>query len=152
MAKELAMASEKQIAANRRNAAKSKGPRSESGKARSKMNALRHGFATSAWQDPLKFRDVSKATFASTYANLTQKRLDVDRERETLLAGIDAHLGAGDCLNITPLLQRAAALERYDEEIAAAMRRLFKSLNSTEHELSVSAFSQNEPNWVREIE
>jgi hypothetical protein len=39
------MASERQIAANRRNAQKSAGPRSESGKARSSRNAHRHGLA-----------------------------------------------------------------------------------------------------------
>ncbi len=37
------MATQKQIAANRRNAAKSTGPRSAAGKARSSKNALRHG-------------------------------------------------------------------------------------------------------------
>ena len=39
------MASERQIAANRRNAKKSSGPRSAVGKARSRRNALRHGLA-----------------------------------------------------------------------------------------------------------
>jgi hypothetical protein len=39
------MASERQIAANRRNGQKSVGPRSESGKARSSRNAHRHGLA-----------------------------------------------------------------------------------------------------------
>lgn len=37
------MASEKQIAANRRNAQKSTGPRTEAGKARSRLNAVTHG-------------------------------------------------------------------------------------------------------------
>jgi hypothetical protein len=39
------MATEKQIAANRRNAARSTGPRTTSGKDRSRMNALRHGLS-----------------------------------------------------------------------------------------------------------
>ena len=39
------MASERQIAANRRNAKKSSGPRSAEGKAASRRNALRHGLA-----------------------------------------------------------------------------------------------------------
>ena len=37
------MATEKQIAANRRNALKSTGPRSERGKAFTRLNSLRHG-------------------------------------------------------------------------------------------------------------
>jgi hypothetical protein len=39
------MASERQIAANRQNAKRSRGPKTEHGKARSSRNALRHGFS-----------------------------------------------------------------------------------------------------------
>ena len=49
------MASERQIAANRRNAQKSTGPRSASGKKRSGQNALRHGLAR-----PLSAADFEK--------------------------------------------------------------------------------------------
>jgi hypothetical protein len=54
------MASERQIAANRRNAKKSTGPISSSGKSRSRQNALRHGLATSADRDPLLSADVNQ--------------------------------------------------------------------------------------------
>jgi hypothetical protein len=54
------MASEKQIAANRRNAAKSTGPRSAEGKVASSRNALKHGVlskqALSAYEDTQAFK------------------------------------------------------------------------------------------------
>jgi hypothetical protein len=40
------MTSDKQLRANRANATKSTGPRSQTGKARSRMNALQHGFSS----------------------------------------------------------------------------------------------------------
>ena len=46
------MASDKQIAANRRNAMRSTGPRTRSGKARSRANSLRHGLLSKALVDP----------------------------------------------------------------------------------------------------
>jgi hypothetical protein len=52
------MATEKQIAANRRNALKSTGPRTESGKAVSRCNALCHGLG--AKPDGLSIGDVNE--------------------------------------------------------------------------------------------
>ena len=46
------MASERQITANRRNAMRSTGPRTRSGKARSRANSLRHGLLSKVLVDP----------------------------------------------------------------------------------------------------
>ena len=50
------MTSERKIAANRKNAKKSTGPRSAAGRATSRHNARRHGLATGIGSDPA-FRD-----------------------------------------------------------------------------------------------
>jgi len=46
------MTSERKIAANRNNAKKSTGPRTEAGRATSRQNARRHGLATGIGSDP----------------------------------------------------------------------------------------------------
>jgi hypothetical protein len=46
------VATEKQIAANRRNALRSTGPRTPLGKARSRGNGIRHGLLSKAMADP----------------------------------------------------------------------------------------------------
>ena len=54
------MASSKRIAANRRNARKSTGPKSVRGRARSSRNALRHGLAVPVEADPHVRDEVKK--------------------------------------------------------------------------------------------
>jgi hypothetical protein len=60
------MASERQIAANRRNALKSTGPRTTAGKLRASANALRHGLAASPLRQHALFPEIkvmAKAIF-----------------------------------------------------------------------------------------
>jgi hypothetical protein len=52
------MTSEKQLLANSRNAKLSKGPRSEAGKKRSSLNALRHGLAINVNRDHQHFSQI----------------------------------------------------------------------------------------------
>jgi hypothetical protein len=59
------MATEKQIAANRRNAQKSTGPKSDAGKAKAKFNALKHGMtadtAVLPFEDPNSYEQLREA-------------------------------------------------------------------------------------------
>ncbi len=58
------MTSDRKIMTNRRNAARSTGPKSSSGKARSSRNALRHGLATRIAHVPGKSKDIERLAFA----------------------------------------------------------------------------------------
>ena len=55
------MTSLRQIEANRHNALKSTGPKTENGKQRSRRNALRHGFTAETVIEPLESRDEYRA-------------------------------------------------------------------------------------------
>lgn len=62
------MATEKQIAANRQNAKKSTGPRTDYGKRRSRRNAMRHGLTAetviNVFEDPAAYRALQRAIYA----------------------------------------------------------------------------------------
>ena len=55
------MATDKQIAANRRNGALSRGPKTAAGKARSSSNALKHGLAIPITRDRATARKIRRA-------------------------------------------------------------------------------------------
>jgi hypothetical protein len=97
------MASEKQMEANRRNALKSTGPRTQEGKAHSRMNALRHGFA-------------SAATVASRETDGTGEYEcvnAVDLARSKILSEIDGLLQQPPSETLDNAVRRLGALERY---------------------------------------
>jgi hypothetical protein len=98
------MATEKQVAANRRNAAKSTGPKSEAGKNIARMNAAKHGMQAEhvvlPGEDPKEFEALVRG--------LEEHLLPVGPLETSLVARI------ADC---TWCLQRARLIE------AAMMRR-----------------------------
>jgi hypothetical protein len=81
------MATPRQIAANRLNARKSTGPRSRSGKTRSRNNAMRHGLTLSVDSDPASrqqiaeyARDVAASGVTLEHANaIAEAQFDVLR-------------------------------------------------------------------------
>jgi len=104
------MASERQIAANRRNARKSAGPRSSAGKWRASRNAYRHGLTLSI---------TSTAAFAKQLDNLvreiagdTEDAIMLERARAAAQAELDLALIRRAKV---ALIERASALGELDQ-------------------------------------
>src|SRR5262245_52515446 len=111
------MASEKQIAANRRNARKSTGPRSRAGKGRASQNAYRHGLNLSIASsaefanrlDGLARKiagNTKDATILERARTVAEAHLDLTRVRRTKVALIARVLAFGD---LTPSQPFSAA-------------------------------------------
>ena len=81
------MTSLKQIEANRRNALKSTGPRSEEGKQRASQNAVRHGLTAETVVEPIEDPEDYKAFEQAVAANYDVESA-VERELVLRLASL----------------------------------------------------------------
>jgi hypothetical protein len=109
------MATDKQIEANRRNASKSTGPRSETGKARSRMNARRHGLAS--------VLDGTKPDVMLDLNSLAHRFAQIEAERARLCQQLEEHLAMQTGQALERNLRRAAALDRYVQRSASQLRK-----------------------------
>jgi hypothetical protein len=131
------MTSERKIAANRKNAKKSTGPRSEAGRAASRQNARRHGLATGIGSDPA-FRDdieiLAKLLAggrenigefareaAEAHLNLTRIR----RIRAELYARM-RFFDAASTEDLMALAEQFARLERYERRAFSRRKRALR--------------------------
>ena len=109
------MTSLRQIEANRHNALKSTGPKTENGKQRSRRNALRHGFTAETVIEPLESRDEYRAFEAAILREyLRQTPVEqVPAARLALLAtapgNADRNRVAADAKRDSPSLPQLAA-------------------------------------------
>jgi hypothetical protein len=83
----LTMASERQIAANRRNARRSTGPRSGAGRKRASRNAYRHGLTLSITSTAAFVKQLDK--LARKIAGNTDDAITLERAREIAQADLD---------------------------------------------------------------
>lgn len=119
------MASEKQIAANRKNATKSTGPRTQKGKARSKMNALRHGLAASHLIGTTNRNE--SALEANSCEEQEAENFEILQairaERMKLMAQL---LDPTSPNSLSELLRRIAALQRYEGKAYVIRKKLHR--------------------------
>ena len=134
------MTSDRQLAANRRNAKKSTGPVSVSGKRRSRENALRHGLAIDADRDPSLRADVDRMAQILSRAReepgVTLTTLDAAAAEMDLLriSKIRAsifdvfHKSERSLQDLTRLNQELGKLDRYERRAFSRRRRALNSV------------------------
>lgn len=126
------MASEKQKAANRRNACKSTGPRSQAGKRRASRNAYRHGLSSSTMSNTAFPKQ--REQFARRIAGDTANELILERARDVARAELDlARVRRAKIALITRFLalgqpDRPPDLTRPPDRFAEAMQRALPEL------------------------
>jgi hypothetical protein len=109
------MATENQILANRKNARSSIGPRTAAGKARSRMNARRHGLAS--------FLEGMLPETCLDVEALSDRLSQIEAERLRLYEEIERGLKRRDIQEIASLLRRLSALDRYAQRCSSSLRK-----------------------------
>jgi hypothetical protein len=149
------MTSPRKIAANRKNARRSTGPRTRRGKLRVRGNAFRHGLATTVSSDPALTDEIERlakglagetrsATRRATAHAAAEAEIELRRVRrhrammlrteivmeklETAKAGGNVHDPAIKSQAMVRVFDRLQRLERYIRRATSRRNRLFREL------------------------
>jgi len=135
------MPSERKIAANRSNAKKSTGPRSDAGRQVSRRNALRHGLAIDIRTDPAYSEDIEQLAKILSHARGRQNVSDNARDAAeavldlSRIRKIRAYLfetiyfpdtASQDCL--LELNEKLSQLERYERRAFSRRNRALRAI------------------------
>ena len=131
------MASERQIAANQKNAKKSTGPRSKAGREASRRNARRHGLAIAIETDPAFQDDIEMLA-----KHLSQSQKVDEHARDAARAEFDLlrvrkirtwlfetlYYDATTTESMVELNDKLAKLERYERRAFSRRRRAMRQI------------------------
>ncbi len=136
------MASDRQIAANRRNAKKSTGPRSEAGRKASRRNARRHGLAVAIETDPAFHDEVEKLarvlSLSCGMQNVDERARDVAgaeldllrirKIRASLFETLSLVANDATSGSLAELNDNLAKLERYERRAFSRRNRVLREM------------------------
>ena len=133
------MSSERQIAANQKNAKKSTGPRSEAGREASRSNARRHGLAIAIETDPAFQDDIEKLAKAlSLSQNVDEHARDAARAeldlmrirkiRTSLFEMLSLVANDANSGSLAELNDKLGKLERYERRAFSRRKRALREM------------------------
>jgi hypothetical protein len=158
------MASERQIAANRRNARKSTGPRSGAGKKRASRNAYRHGLTLSITSTAAFAKQLDKlarkiagntddAIVLERARAIAQAELELARVRRAKVALIERASAFGEFdppqLTVTQMIRILNAFDRYGRVIVPKPIDALATMPSQEPDRSAEAVRRVLPDLRR---